>query len=180
MFDGMSQLSLLDVSHNRLTVDVDALDALSHLARLHMVNCALTTWPQALTRLDKSKLISLVLDDNPIKRLLSTDLNGLTALRKLRLEDTAITQLDMDVFRDLSQLQWLDISRVPLESLQSAVFDPLVSLKRLDFGAQLLQDKVALSNRYFEALTQLERLELSARGASRSFVQAWDQAFAAR
>jgi netrin-G3 ligand len=179
-FKGMNRLTTLNIGHNQIALELDAFNDLSSLERLSMINCSLATWPQAVTRLNQSKLIALTLDDNPLASLAPLTLRGLTRLRELRLRGATLTKLDTDAFRDLSQLQWLDISLNPFQGLPNTVFDPLVNLNRLDLQALLLQDALSLNDRHFLALTSLEVLRLSWRVASQAYVETWGEAFATR
>lgn len=180
-FLGMARLMTLNMNHN-LVVNLapDAFDGFSSLAELYTDNCSLTSWPTALSRINMNRMRKLSLQYNEFASLPANAFYGLSRLDELRIGNSGITRLDDAAFRDLSSLQWLSLSFLPLRSLSPTIFDGLTSLKQLEFQGISFNDKVALTDRYFQSLIQLQRLSLNGRLASRGFIESWNTSFAAR
>eukprot|EP00057_Strongylocentrotus_purpuratus_P020268 XP_011674742.1 PREDICTED: SLIT and NTRK-like protein 6 [Strongylocentrotus purpuratus] len=82
-------------------------------------------------RMEKAQLEDTDLYDEVKHQSLFT---GLFSLRKLRIKDNYLHDLDVRVFQNLSQLVYLDMTNSRIHTLRSGLFSPLSSLRYLYIG----------------------------------------------
>ena len=92
-----------------------------------------------------------------IGSLQAGDFDGLSALKKLRLQNTALSSLPPGIFDELSALESLDLGPNPLSSLPPGIFDKLAALIHLDLRFNALS---SLPPGIFDELSALEELRL--------------------
>lgn len=157
-FEGLGNLSFLDLSHNFLRGLPDSVFAdVASLDTLNLEENLLASLPKdvfgALTGLEY-----LDLSGNALTALPDSSFAGLTALEKLYLDANWLTTLPEGIFADLTALDTLGLEFNALGTLPEGVFDNLSELVALDLSGNLL---TALPEDAFDDLTSLEFLTLS-------------------
>lgn len=157
-FEGLSNVTVLDVSRNQLTDLPEGLFAgLSSLETLRLSQNRLTDLPEGIFA-GLSSLETLALSYNRLTDLSNGWLADLSSLERLELDSNGLTQLSQEQFADLANLEVLSLSYNQLSTLPDGVFAGLTRLMQLHLSGNRLD---ALPNRPFAGLSELEVLELS-------------------
>lgn len=133
-FTFYTQLTVLDISYNRLT----------ELGSKNFEN--------------NIEMTHLNLTDNFLKRLDKDTFVGLKRLVDLDLSNNQLADINMQTFQDLTVLERLDLSGNKLVSFQKGTFEPLTSLKILSLRNNSIMDLPTLN---FAFMVRLEYLDLS-------------------
>ena len=138
-FQGLPELTSLSISGNSLnssnSLQAGVFSNLPELKTLNISGNSLTNLPRGLEGL--SNLENLHIGSNPFASLPArafSDLS-LSGLKELHLSlSLSLASLPDDVFEGLSKLRYLDLNYSALESLPPGVFSGLTSLQFLDLG----------------------------------------------
>lgn len=133
----MAALSDLDLSGNAIdTSGFRPIEGLLNLKKLNITDCDLHVLPDSVVR--NFGLQELSVSDNKLS-MLPASLSGLTRLQKLRLAKNELRGLPFpDSLPELSSLEYLDISRNSLTSLQARICE-LPNLQTLNISENHLQ-----------------------------------------
>ncbi|XP_791913.4 slit homolog 3 protein [Strongylocentrotus purpuratus] len=115
-FCQLHTLLILDLSNAPIQVSPASTEQFSNMSSLSEL------------RMEKARLKDTVLYDQEKHQSLVT---GLFSLRKLRIKDNFLYDLDVRIFQNLSQLVHLDMTNSRIHTLRSGLFSPLPSLRYL-------------------------------------------------
>ena len=141
-FCQLHTLLILDLSNAPIQVSPTSTEQLSNMSNLSEL------------RMEKARLKDTVLYDKDKHQSLFT---GLFSLRKLRIKENFLYDLDVRIFQNLSQLVYLDMSNSRIHTLRSGLFSPLPSLRNLYISENNL---VEVPGDLFNGLFSLSRLYL--------------------
>lgn len=158
-------LTNLDLSENKLTkIPPHCFDGFRHIKVLDLAR-------NTITKLEKYcfyglwQLTSLWLNDNQIKNLDlecfdgMADMNGITGLEDLYLNNNQLTTVPQLVFSKLNNLWRLSLNDNNLETLPNGCFTGLKNLQELNLNNNNLTNK--FTRDYFDGLNKLGTLNLS-------------------
>ena len=123
----LSDLEILDLSHNYLVEIPNMISSLSHLSHLDLSHNLLLTLSPGLFVSSKS-MYKLNLKGNLINSITDYAVQGLSNLPHLDLSDRELLEIGNIGFMGLYQLQTLDLSKNNLTELKSDWFSPLKKL----------------------------------------------------
>ncbi|CAL8100961.1 unnamed protein product [Orchesella dallaii] len=133
MFDGIKE-TLLHLHIANMTLDnLPEFDTFSKLLTFNASYNRLTYLPTNFG-VNVSNLRTLDISGNEIPAPPNTIWHTIPRLSQVFMQDNPIRSLTNDSFLQLEHLHELDISNLPLESVQVGVFTPLVCLKQLSIG----------------------------------------------
>lgn len=159
-FSELSMLNTLNISSNRLVaLPPNVLNETTLLRELYLQNNSIGVLaPGIFAALNK--LTVLDLSDNQLTSdwVTANTFKGLVRLVVLGLSNNRLTEINEDIFYDLSALQILDISHNEIASLNEKVFSPLANLHRLDLSFNHLS---TLNAKSFSGLHVLSSLYVS-------------------
>ncbi|XP_047343571.1 insulin-like growth factor-binding protein complex acid labile subunit [Vespa velutina] len=160
---------------------------LPYLDELTMTNCSLTSlnvsWHgferlrllnlsyNEVTHLSDARVSSLIgltcldLSNNFLKDVNVGVFRTLSELARLHLRRNEIAMVHEDAFRGLDRLEFLDLSDNRLADLPDSALTPLYSLQKLDLSGNQLQ---VLGARWFESLDKLRELDVSRNGLAKA------------
>ncbi|KAK2582181.1 hypothetical protein KPH14_004538 [Odynerus spinipes] len=161
--------------------------ALPYLDELTMTNCSVmslnVSWYgfgrlrslnlsyNELSNLSDARVSSLIgltcldLSDNLLKDVNVGVFRTLSELTRLHLRRNEIAMVHEDAFRGLDRLEFLDLSDNRLADLPDSALTPLYSLQKLDLSGNQLQ---VLGARWFESLDKLRELDVSRNGLAKA------------
>ncbi|XP_043664099.1 insulin-like growth factor-binding protein complex acid labile subunit [Vespula pensylvanica] len=161
--------------------------ALPYLDELTMTNCSLTSlnvsWHgferlrslnlsyNEVPHLSDARVSSLIgltcldLSNNLLKDVNVGVFRTLSELARLHLRRNEIAMVHEDAFRGLDRLEFLDLSDNRLADLPDSALTPLYSLQKLDLSGNQLQ---VLGARWFESLDKLRELDVSRNGLAKA------------
>ena len=155
-FDGLSELTILDLRRNQLRTLPDGVFAgLDSLVDLDLWNNELLTLPAGVFA-GLSELLYLDMEENDLRTLPAGMFAGLT-LRFLGLENNRLRTLPPGLFADLDVTLTLDLSGNELHTLPGGVFSGLSNLSLLDLSENRLHE---LPPGLFSSLTSMTVLWL--------------------
>ena len=155
-FDGLSELTILDLRRNQLRTLPDGVFAgLDSLVDLDLWNNELLTLPAGVFA-GLSELLYLDMEENDLRTLPAGVFAGLT-LRFLGLENNRLRTLPPGLFADLDVTETLDLSGNELHTLPGDVFSGLTNLSLLDLSENRLHE---LPPGLFSSLTSMTVLWL--------------------
>ncbi|XP_062335822.1 LOW QUALITY PROTEIN: toll-like receptor 13 [Osmerus eperlanus] len=150
------QLTYLGLSNNSISnVSGSSFTALQQLASLKMSQNNLTSVPTVISNLTKLKTLDL--SHNNIRRLGCSDFAHLTQLTVLTLFSNLISKLEACFFQDLNALEILRLSNNRIHSLGKAFKNSLPNLKSLYLNSNKLTN---IKHRTFKSLRSLTNLTL--------------------
>ena len=156
-FDGLDQLSRLDLSYNRLkTINRTMFAPLSHLEAL----CFTGNPIEAITddNFDYlSQLKSLTMDDIRLKTVRRAMFAPMSHLEKLSIGRNQIETIADDTFEGVIQLKLLILSKNRLKTVSRALFAPLSHLEVLWLNGNQIE---TISEDTFDGVSQLKHLSL--------------------
>ncbi|KAL2717466.1 hypothetical protein V1478_013166 [Vespula squamosa] len=161
--------------------------ALPYLDELTMTNCSLTSLNVSWHGFERLRLLNLSYNEVPhlsdarvssligltcldLSNNLLKDVNvgvfrTLSELARLHLRRNEIAMVHEDAFRGLDRLEFLDLSDNRLADLPDSALTPLYSLQKLDLSGNQLQ---VLGARWFESLDKLRELDVSRNGLAKA------------
>ena len=157
---GLSVVSSLDLSHNRLkNIHADILKNCTSLSSLSLSSNQFSTVPRGLRVLSKLKTIDL---SNNIISQISDDtlapLNGSTSLYGVSLAGNGIKTFDTVVFKPIANIEALNLADNQIRNLSKGVFKEVKRLRMLRLDNNRLTD----INGILLGLNQLRWLNVSA------------------
>ena len=157
IFDGLTQLLVLNVAHNELiSLEVGLFDDLVQLKELNLFRNSLETLPVDVFR-SLSNLRVLVLTNNNLIILETGLFKNLVHLEVLDIGRNNLMTLPVGVFRYLVKLEYLYLAYNSLSSLSAGIFDGLTQLRDLilhNNNLKILEDDI------FNELQNLNSLSL--------------------
>lgn len=109
-FNGLGELTYLNLSHNRLSSIDGIFSSLVNLQRLDLSVNFLKELP-ANAFSNQSALTYLKMDGNPLKNLYSSSFRGLLRVKELRARECSLFQVDKDVFALMPLLMTVDLGQ---------------------------------------------------------------------
>uniref|UniRef100_A0A7E4VPJ6 TIR domain-containing protein n=1 Tax=Panagrellus redivivus TaxID=6233 RepID=A0A7E4VPJ6_PANRE len=169
VFAGLTDLIELHLSKNNIyDIEVGVFDDISRrLTRLDLASNMLVELPIAVRRLTKLK--SLDLRDNHIKKVQAHVLSKLPHINRLDFSGNKLSSIDSYVFADCLRLNELDLSRNRINSLAADAFEKCPHLKAIDLSQNSLSGfdqalkavrSLRTVNASFNGLTDLKWAEL--------------------
>ncbi|KAJ8982863.1 hypothetical protein NQ317_006413 [Molorchus minor] len=155
IFSNQTDLLYLDLSYNRITnFSINNAPLLEYISLGHnMLNTFSLTYLN-----DLNKLKTLMLHNNKIQDVYPSTFQGLIALEELDLSNNKI-KLQNDSFTNLYKLEQLSLSNNSISVLPLYVFRNLTNLKTLDLSKNML--RTLSTNVTFRNLVNLEILNIS-------------------
>ena len=153
----LSEITELDLSHKHMsTLNVGDFAGLTSLSVLDLSENDISSLPEGLFD-DLTSLEELYLDQNELTEF-PTEINNLTALKKLNLFSNMLGSLSANAFSNLTNLEHLGLTSISITSLPVGVFNGLTSLQTLQLSKNLF---TTLPVGVFTGLTSLTKLDLS-------------------
>lgn len=155
-FLNVSQLTELHLEGNQVSELPDGVFALPELEVLNLRGNLLTTFSDRAFGFNASNLRELNLRGNKLRELGS--LGRLPSVSELILSANQLSRLQEDTFRNMTVLEYLDLSENQLRSLPGAVFIGLLGMKTIRLHQNHLTE---LDPRTFEDQAFIQQLHLS-------------------